>query len=417
MPQYEFVAVDDDGNERHGMVEARNRSSATQQIRGYGLKPARVRPSRQRSGLRGDATTRAPGKKPLYFGRGIQKKPLTEFTRKLATLLKAGLTLLRSLEVLLDQERNVVSRWVLSSVADGIRSGSTFSESLEKFPKDFDFLYISMVRAGEASGTLDVSLDRLASYMEKTQKMKAKLVSAMVYPSVVMTISTLIVLALLLFVVPRYERIFMEELGGQQMPLLTRVVLDISQFMWSSWYVIVSGFAGSFLLWRLFVASSLGRRCVDWLKLKLPIAGDLFLKTYIIRFCRTLGTLMVSGVPILGALAITRDTIGNQVVMDAVTTVRSRVKDGEGIARPLESTEVFPLMVTSMIEVGEETGGVDRMLTQVGDVYEEEVDNTLNAMTSIVEPIMIVMLALMIGTIVLAIFLPFVKVLQSFGAG
>lgn len=418
MAKFKFIAIDSDGKERRGMVEAPSRRMATEQIKSYGLLPAKVtvaRPERQSPGANVDGSAKRSEKKPMYFGSAIKKKELSEFTRKLSTLLQAGLTILRCLEVLRDQEKNVVFRWIVSDLAETIRSGGSFSDALAKYPKEFDFLYVNMARAGEASGMLDVSLARLAAYLEKTQRMKSRLVAAMTYPVVVMFLASLIVLAILIFVVPSFEAIFVEQLGRESMPMLTRYVLMISRFVVTHWYVVFGGLIGLYLLFRFIGKTGPGRSFYDWLKLRLAGIGELSVKVYVIRFSRTLGTLIESSVPILEALRITRDGCGNVHVMNAVERVRSRVKDGDSIASTLAATKIFPLMVPSMIEVGEETGDLPEMLNQIADVYDEEVDNAISSLTSVVQPLMIVGFAFAIVIIVVSLFLPFIKILQSIG--
>lgn len=422
MSKFRFIAIDGEGKERKGIVEAASRQLAVKQIRSYGLTPARVTVVRPTSegATSADVTrgsTSKAMKKPMYIGSAVKKKALAEFTRKLATLLQAGLTLIRSLEVLKDQEKNVVFRWILNSMIESIQSGSTFSDALSAFPKEFDFLYINMARAGEASGMLEVSLARLATYLEKSERMKSRLASAMTYPTVVMILSTIIVLGLLIFVVPSFKQIFIDEIGEDKMPQLTVYVLAVSEFLVAYWYVVVGGILGAVVLKKVVGMTGPGRTLYDWLKLKLVGIGELCTKIYVIRFSRTLGTLIESSVPILEALRITRDACGNKIVMAAVENVRNRVKDGEGIASTLISTKIFPLMVTSMVEVGEETGDLPEMLGQIADVYDEEVDNSISSLTSMVQPLMIVILAVAVVLIVLALFLPFLSIMQSFGNG
>lgn len=422
MSRFRFIAIDGDGKERKGLIEAVSRQQAVKQIRGYGLTPARVTlardigPPEMSAKALGIGAARA-AKKPMYFGAALKKKALAQFTRKLATLLQAGLTLLRSLEVLRDQEKNVAFSWILTQLEESIQSGSTFSDALAKFPREFDFLYVNMTRAGEASGMLEVSLARLATYLEKTERMKSRLAAAMTYPTVVMILSGLIVMGLLIFVVPSFKQIFIDELGVDAMPLLTMYVLGVSEYLVSYWYLVLSVLLGAYLLKRLFGATAMGRGFYDWLKLKVVGIGDLSTKIYVIRFSRTLGTLIESSVPILEALRITRDACGNTHVMKAVDAVRNRVKDGEGVAQTLAATKIFPIMVSSMVEVGEETGDMPEMLTQIADVYDEEVDNSIASLTSMVQPLMIVFLAGAVVLIVLALFLPFITIMQSFGAG
>lgn len=419
MPKFKFIAIDNDGKERRGMVEAPSRQLATKQIRGYGLLPAKVnlvRPEKEQQRVGGAESKgpKRPVKRPMYFGAALNKRALAEFTRKLATLLQAGLTLLRSLEVLIDQERNVIFRWILSELADSIRSGGTFSESLAKFPKEFDFLYVNMTRAGEASGMLDVSLARLATYLEKTQRMKARLTTAMTYPTVVTVLSALIVLGLMIFVVPGFEEVFRDQFTELEMPVLTVYVLGVSHYLIEFWYLVFGGAFGLYLLWKLVGMTDAGRAFYDWVNLHLVGVGELTTKIYVIRFCRTLGTLIESSVPILEALRITRDTCGNTHVVRAVEKVHNKVKDGDSIAHTLAATGIFPSMVPSMIEVGEETGDLPEMLIQIAEVYDEEVENAIASLTSLIQPLMIVGLAIAVVLIVLALFLPFITILQSF---
>ncbi len=422
MSKFRFIAIDTEGKERKGIVEGTSRQQAVKQIRSYGLTPARVtvvKPTGANdtsASVSGGKSAKAT-KKPMYLGSAVKKKALAEFTRKLATLLQAGLTLVRSLEVLKDQEKNVVFRWIQNSLIESIQSGSTFSDALAGYPKEFDFLYVNMARAGEASGMLEVSLARLATYLEKTERMKARLASAMTYPTVVMILSTIIVMGLLIFVVPSFKQIFIDEIGEDKMPLLTVYVLAVSEFLVSYWYIVIGGILGLYVMKTLIGTTGPGRSFYDWLKLKFVGVGELCTKIYVIRFSRTLGTLIESSVPILEALRITRDACGNKHVMNAVETVRNRVKDGEGIASTLTGTKIFPTMVTSMVEVGEETGDLPEMLGQIADVYDEEVDNSISSLTAMVQPLMIVVLAGAVVLIVLALFLPFLSIMQSFGNG
>jgi len=342
----------------------------------------------------------------------VTAKGLTLFTRQLATLVKAGMPLLRSLEVLGRQEKNVAFRGVVEDLAETIRSGGNFSDGLRQHPRIFDRLYVNMVKAGEAGGVLDTVLKRLARFMEKTERIKGKVKSAMTYPFIVILLAVGIVSALMIFVVPRFEEIFSGLLKGQPLPALTQAVLGFSYFVKD--HVVASlGIAVTVgLAFVVFRRTRPGTRALDRLTIRMPVLGDLFLKASIARFTRTFGTLLASGVPILQALTITRDTSGNVHVADAITVVHDRVKEGDTVAGPLESTGIFPGMVTSMIEVGEETGALADMLTRIADIYDDEVDNAVAGLTSIIEPLMIVALALLVGTIVIALFLPIVSIIQ-----
>ncbi len=346
------------------------------------------------------------------FGRAINTKGVAVFTRQLATLVKAGMPILRSLEVLARQDKRPASRAVIENIADTIRSGGNFSDGLAANERVFDRLYVNMVKAGEAGGVLDTVLERLSVFMEKAQKIAGKVKAAMIYPAIIVMVATAIVAVLMVFVVPKFQDIFSGLLKGQPLPALTQGLLDVSNFMKAHYLLAIGGVIGAFILFKLFAKTRFGRRVIDWLLIHMPVLGDLFLKAAIARFTRTFGTLLASGVPILQALTITRDTSGNVHVANAINVVHDRVKEGDNVAKPLESTHIFPGMVTSMIEVGEETGALPDMLTRIADTYDEEVDNAVAGLTSVIEPIMIVFMAVMVGTIVIALFLPLVSIIQ-----
>ena len=346
------------------------------------------------------------------FGRPINAKGLAVFTRQLATLVKAGMPILRSLEVLSRQEKRPAFKLVVDDIADAIRSGGNFSDGLSANDRVFDRLYVNMVKAGEAGGVLDTVLDRLAVFMEKAQKISGKVKAAMIYPIIIVCVALAIVSVLMVFVVPKFQDIFSGLLKGQALPALTQALMDVSNFMKNHYLLAIGGVIAAWIVFKIFARTKIGRKILDWLLIHMPIMGDLFLKAAIARFTRTFGTLLASGVPILQALIITRDTSGNVHVANAINVVHDRVKEGDNVAKPLESTHIFPGMVTSMIEVGEETGALPDMLTRIADTYDEEVDNAVAGLTSIIEPIMIVFMAVMVGTIVIALFLPLVSIIQ-----
>jgi type IV pilus assembly protein PilC len=378
-----------------GTSVASTRSTATFRAAGS---TARTRPTARR--------------RRISFGRPINAKGLAVFTRQLATLVKAGMPILRSLEVLARQEKRPVFRGVIEGIADAIRSGGDFSDGLAAHDRVFDRLYINMVKAGEAGGVLDTVLERLALFMEKAQRVIGKVKAALIYPIIIVCVAIAIVSVLVVFVVPKFQDIFSGLLKGQPLPPLTRALLAVSNFLSThlvaAAIIVVVVVVGARSLARL----RLGRRTIDWMLIRMPLLGDMFLKAAIARFARTFGTLLASGVPILQALTITRDTSGNVHIADAINVVHDRVKEGDNVARPLEATRIFPGMVTSMIEVGEETGALPEMLTRIADTYDEEVDNAVAGLTSIIEPIMIVFMAAMVGTIVIALFLPIVSIIQ-----
>jgi type IV pilus assembly protein PilC len=320
--------------------------------------------------------------------------------------------ILRS-EVLSRQEKRAGFKIVLEEIADTIRSGGNFSEGLAAHPKIFDRLYVNMVRAGEAGGVLSTVLERLSVFNEKSERIKGKVKSAMIYPVIISSVAFTIVSVLMVFVVPKFQEIFTGMLKGQPLPLLTQLLLTVSYFMRDHFLLSGAVVIGLYFAFGLFKRTRVGARTIDWLLIHLPVFGDLVLKATIARFTRTFGTLLASGVPMLQAIVITRDTSGNVHVADALNSVHDRVKEGENVAKPLEGTAIFPGMVTSMIEVGEETGALPEMLTRIADSYDEEVDNAVAGITSVIEPIMIVFMAVMVGTIVIALFLPLVSIIQN----
>ncbi|MBL9188575.1 MAG: type II secretion system F family protein [Opitutaceae bacterium] len=371
---------------------------------------------------RGPKLTAADGapqlrrRKGISFGRPINAKGQAVFTRQVATLVKAGMPIMRSLEVLARQEKRPAFKAVVEDCADTIRSGGNFSDGLSAHPKAFDRLYVNMVKAGEAGGVLDKVLERLAVFTEKSVKIRGKIISAMVYPAIISCVAGGIMGVLMIWVVPKFQEVFFTMLKGKPLPALTSFVVGIADALRHNIFMVIGGLVCAAVLFWMFKKSSLGTRFLHWLLLKLPVLGDLFLKAGVARFTRTFGTLLSSGVPILQALIITRDTSGNVHIANAINVVHDRVKEGDNVAQPLESTKIFPGMVTSMIEVGEETGALPDMLVRIADNYDEEVDNAVDALTSIIEPIMIVFMAVGVGIIVIAMFLPMVELIKSLGA-
>ncbi|MBW8781441.1 MAG: type II secretion system F family protein [Verrucomicrobia bacterium] len=429
MPKFTYTAIESaSGKERKGIVESATSEQAAHDLKAMGLLPTSLaaeggakpaaaprKDTRKVGGpaMPADLTPSRPKKKSRGFGRIINTAGLTVFTRQLATLVNAGMPIMRSLETLARQEKNPAFKEVIESMVESIRSGGNFSDGLLQHPRVFDRLYVNMVKAGEAGGVLGTVLDRLSKFMEKAEKIKGKVKSAMTYPVIIVMVAVGIVSALMVFVVPKFESIFKGLLKNQPLPPLTLGVLAVSNFIKNHIIItVILGFA-LYFGFKAFHRTRIGTRVVDKFLIKAPAIGPLFLKASIGRFTRTLGTLLASGVPILQALIITRDTSGNVHVADALNVVHDRVKEGDNVAKPLDSTKVFPSMVTSMIEVGEETGALPEMLNRVADTYDDEVDNAVAGLTSIIEPIMIVFMAVMVGTIVIALFLPIIKIIQG----
>lgn len=414
MPNFNYTAIDGQGSETNGVLAADSNTQAIEMLKGNGLYPTQV--VEEGVGAKGKKGKKAKRVK-VKTGGAIKGKILMIFTRQLATLIDSGLPLLRSLTVLGKQEPNPVLKNTIMTLADSVQSGSTFSESLAAHPKIYNKLYINMVKAGELGGVLEVVLNRLAEYQEKAQKLKNKIVAAMVYPVIVMFIAVAIMAFLMLFIVPKFKVIFEEMLDGEKLPWLTEMVTGFSTTFAQYWWAVVLAVVVIFLLYKVIASTKAGRYAIDTSKLKMPLFGNVQRKSAISRFARTLGTLVTSGVPILQALNITRDTAGNVVISTAIDRVHESVKEGESIVAPLEASKVFPPMVISMVDVGEETGQLPEMLLKIADVYDDEVDNAVAGLTSMLEPIMIVMLALVVGTIVLALFLPLVKIISTLNNG
>lgn len=418
MTNFTYIALNAQGAESTGRLDAPDIKQAAILLRGQGLFPTDVTPTTSTSGMSarsGEAKTAGSGLTMAWqrvFGCRVKLKEMAVFTRQLAALLHAGVPLLRGLEVLARQERNLFFRRVLATAAEAIKSGSPLSEALVLHPQVFDRLYLNMVKAGEAGGALDVVLERLAQFQEKSLKLRGKVASAVMYPLIVLAVALLILVGLLGFVVPKFQQIFADLLKGAPLPALTQLVLTVSQGAQHHFLTALGFGVAAGLGLQIYRRTAEGARRIDSWIITLPLFGELLLKDIIVRFVRTLGTLLSSGVPLLPALLIARDTCGNARVAGAISAVHDRVKEGATIARSLENTTVFPPMVTSMIDVGEHTGQLPAMLHQVAAIYEDEVDNAVAGLSSLIEPILILFLALVVGTIVIALFLPIVRIVQ-----
>jgi type IV pilus assembly protein PilC len=424
MPRFTYIALDSRGQESTGLVEASTTNEAIGELRRAGYFPTQVYVETAEVA----AQPRASGEKSkparserktgsmnivLFQRKTVKPKVLMIFTRQLATLIEAGLPLLRGLNVLAKQERDAVLKSTINKLAESVQGGSTFSEALAQHPRVFNNLYVNMVKAGELGGVLEVVLTRLAEFQEKAQKVKNKVVAAMVYPLIVLVLALAIMTFLLVFIVPRFEAIFHDMLGDKPLPEITMFVIGLSAFVQEHWAVLFGGLAAVVVGYRIIRRTRGGRDVLDRIKLQLPVFGELIRKTAISRFTRTLGTLVTSGVPILQALMITRETAGNNVIARAISQIHDSVKEGESIAVPLETSGAFPPMVISMIDVGEETGQLPEMLLKIAEVYDDEVDNSVAAVTSLLEPIMIVFLAVVVGTIVVALFMPLISIISG----
>ena len=430
MPKYNYVAMDAHGKESKGTLEVASQNEAIGRVKEMNLFPTKIvevqtakNKSDRKAGPASKAGAKAKGKGfnvnlnikiPGLSGR-VKSKVLTTFTRQLATLVDAGLPLLRGLRVLEKQERNPTLKSIIAELAVAIEGGSTFSEGLAQHPKVFNRLFVNMVKAGELGGVLEVVLNRLSEFMEKAQKIKGKVIAAMFYPIAVMVVAVVILSILMVYVIPRFKEVFAGMLDNAQLPAFTRLVLGISDIIKDHFIYTICGLAVFVVFFMLFIRTQFGRHAFDKFKLKVPVVGPVVSKVAISRFTRTLGTLVSSGVPILQALTIVKETAGNVIVGNAVGAVHESVKEGETITAPLEASGVFPPMVISMVDVGEQTGALPEMLLKIADNYDDEVDNAVSAMTSLLEPIMIVFLAVIVGSIVIAMFLPLIELMNKVG--
>jgi len=417
MPQFLYTAMDGSGKERKGKINAASEEAATLELRSKHLYVTSMRvvvDVKKEKAKKAKSSSNGGGFNINLGPVVIKRKDLTVVTRQLAILLSAGLPLIRSLRTLEKQAKNPAVREVLAKTADTVEGGSTFAEALAQSPKSFDKLYLNMVRAGEASGAMETVLDRLAGFMEKAARISGKVKSAMIYPCVILSISLLATVGLMIFIVPNFRKIFSDLLGPEEkLPGITEFLILVSDTLLKQWYFYIIGIIAIIVLYKIINKIPAGKFGIDWCKYNMPLFGPLIAKTAISRFSRTLGTLMNSGVPVLNALAIVKETSGNEVVASAIQKVYVAVKEGEGIAAPLSKTGVFPAMVISMVEVGEETGKLPEMLDKIANTYEEEVDNAVGALTSLIEPLMIVGLAGIVGTIVVALFLPLTKIIDK----
>ena len=420
MPRFAYTAIESGTRrERRGTVESTSVESATVLLRARGLAPQAVdvapdpRRTRAPGSLHGPAGSRWRGS--IGLARGIPAAQLATCTRRLAMLLRARLPLLRALETLARQERNQRLRLVLDDLGARIRAGGSLSDGLRRHPAVFDRLYVGMVKAGEAGGVLDVVLERIAQFQERAVRLRGRLRAAMAYPLVILVVAIGIVSALLVFVVPKFEQIFAGLLKGQPLPGLTQGVLTVAGLV-REHALLAGGLVGLVAAGGIALArTERGALSLDRWRLAVPVFGEVTVKAAVARFARSCGTLLGGGVPILPALAVARETCDNRHLAAALVEVEERARAGEGLAGPLRATGVFPELVPSMIAVGEETGDLAETLTCIADSYDEEVDRAVGTMTALVEPLLIVAMALVVGTLVIALFQPIVRIVQLLG--
>jgi type IV pilus assembly protein PilC len=418
MATFAYEAMDNTGLEVKDTIEANTEQEAQAKIRERGFFVTKIAEKGRAGGKKKtkEGTKAEVKKKPNKKGKtftlgGVSGKKLCTFTRQLSTLQDAGLPILRSLRILEGQSKPGALKNALMGVIEDIESGSTLSEAMSKQPKAFDNLYVNMVKAGEAGGALEVILQRLAEFKERAQSLKRKVQGAMIYPCAVITVATLIVGFIMYYIIPKFKKIF--EDFDTELPEITVVLITTSDAVVNYWYL---GPVLPLALWimlKIIKKNKTGAYIVDWVSLKIPLLGQILRKSIIARTCRTLGTLVASGVPILEALAITRDTAGNAVFYKAYDHISAAIREGETMAVPLKETRTVDDIVVNMVDVGEETGALDNMLYKVADVYDEEVSVLVEGLVNLLEPLMVVILGLIVGFIVIALFMPLIKLLND----
>ncbi|RLS37440.1 MAG: type II secretion system F family protein [Planctomycetota bacterium] len=416
MATYQYEAMDNSGLEVKDSIDAATEAEAQTKIREKGFFVTKI--TEKNKGKKKDATAAAktkemkgPRKKKAFSLGGVKPKVLCTFTRQLSTLQDAGLPILRSLRILETQAKPGPLKNSLIGVIEDVESGNTLSEAMAKQPKAFDNLYVNMVKAGEAGGALEVILQRLAEFKEKSQALKRKVQGAMIYPAAVLFVAGTIVGGIMYFIIPKFKEIFIG--FGVELPSMTVLLINMSDNIVTYWYLIPTIPVGFILLLKIIRKNKTGSYILDRIALKIPLLGAIISKSTVARTCRTLGTLIASGVPILEALAIARDTAGNEVFRKAFEHIQSSIREGETMSVPLRETRITDDMVVNMVDVGEETGALDNMLYKVADVYEEEVSVLVEGLVNLLEPIMTVVLGLIVGFIVIALFMPLVKLLNE----
>jgi type IV pilus assembly protein PilC len=403
MSTFAYVGRNRQGAVKKGELSAKTRDEAVDQLR---KQQVVVTSLEEKSGK--------SGKFSLSFGSGLSDKDLVVFTRQFGTMINAGLPLIQCLDILSTQSENKVLRETVGDVKSSVEAGSTFSDALKKHPRVFDELYTNMIHAGEVGGLLDTILTRLAKHIEKAMKLKGQIKSAMVYPSAIVGVAVIVISVLMVWVIPVFAQMFLEMSGGKiGLPGPTQLVINISNFFQSYWYFMGGALVGVMMAIKRYYATVNGRVVIDRLLLKIPIIGDLIRKASVAKFTRTLGTLISSGVPLLEGLSICAKTSGNKVIEEALMNARVSISGGKTISEPLAKCNVFPKMVTHMIAVGESTGALDAMLGKIADFYEDEVDQAVDTLTSLLEPIMMVVLGTIIGFIVIAMYLPIFTMAQA----
>jgi len=418
MPSFTYKAHDRrSGKEVSGSVDASNQMEAIANLKKQGLLPIEVKESRSKSvksPAGGSGGSGGGGALANLMGGGVKPVQVTLFTRQLSTLQDAGLPIVQSLQILTDMQRPGAFRGILGQVTEDVQGGTMLSDAMARHPKVWDKLYTNLVKAGEAAGALDVILRRLSEFREKAQKLKKKIIGALIYPIAVLTIATAILTFIMVFIVPKFEQIFRDL--NIRLPALTTLLITMSSFIASFWWIILIALVFGIVGIKIFRGTESGGAIVDRVALKVPVLGNVVKKGSVARFTRTLGTLVTSGVGFLDALDITKSATPNIVVRNAIQDVRDSVKEGETINEPLRRSGVFDDIVVNMIKVGEETGELDKMLIKIADNYDEEVDSAVAAMMALLEPALIIFMGVAVGFIVIALFLPLISIIEQLNA-
>ncbi len=414
MPIFKYHAVDNNGATIKDKVEALSSEEALVAIRDKGFYPTDIK--QIKDDIVTESTTAKKRKRSLSsitIGR-VSDKQINPFTRQLSTLQNADIPIVQSLTILETQMRKGLLKSAVGEVIADIQGGDTLSIAMSKHPKVFDKLYVNIINAGEISGTLDTILERLATYREKMQKLKRKIISAMMYPTTVIFASGAILSAIMMFIIPRFAKMFQEM--GVALPWLTAALISVSNFLFVYWYSIFGIPVALFIIFKLIGKIDRSRLIIDRLKFKMPVFGKLINKSVVSKFTRTLATLISSGVPILEALNNVRNVTGNVAMSKAVNKIHDSIREGESIARPLKESKICEAMVVNMVEIGEQTGELDKMLTKIADNYDNDIDSLVESLTSVLEPFIVIFLGISVGTIVIALFLPLIKLMNSLGS-
>ncbi len=401
MPLYGYEAVDSQGRSIKGTIEVDNEQLLVSKLHEQGLHVVRIEEQKERA--------------KLFSSFGQAKKPklqaMVVFARQFATMVDAGIPILRCLDILYTQTKDPALKNALDAVRKDVKAGMALNEAMEKHPTVFSNLFVNMIRAAEVAGILDQILDRLATFLEKDLEVRQKVKSAMMYPVMVLTFSMLVLVAIFMFVLPKFKEIF--DSMNVEMPIMTQVIFGISDFAIAYWWGIAGAIAGALFALKRYLRTPKGRYQFDYLKMKMPIFGDLVLKLAVARFARTLGTLVASGVPLMRTLEIVGQTSGNLVLAKAVESTRHSLREGQPLSAPFAATNLFPSMVIHMLDIGEESGRLSEMMVKIADFYEQEVDSAIKGLTSMIEPLLIVFLGGIVGFIAISIMMPMFKLVNA----